>query len=343
MDKLTTCDLKAPYLIFIGDMDELSFAKTGAGIIEWRPERVAGQLRFAGNDLDLGVADMTLDEAVALGVKSIVIGVAPIGGTIGDDWVRVLEDAARRGLDVVSGLHIRLEDFAGLRAAAEEGGAALINVRSPSPDLPVGNGVKRTGRRILMVGTDCAVGKKYSALALTKAMEDDGIEASFRATGQTGIMIAGTGVPVDTVVADFISGAAEVVSPDNTPGHWDVIEGQGSLFNASYSGVSLGLLHGSQPDALVVCHDPAREYIGSCPHIKVPSVAECIDLNLRCGRIVNPDVMCIGVSINTSGLAQAERTPYLEALSKELGLPCVDPLVEGCGPLVEALKNNFST
>lgn len=341
MTKLTTFELKAPYLIFIGDTDARTYAKTGAGIIEWRPELVAGQLRFAGNDLDLGVADLTLEEAVAAGVKSIVVGVAPVGGVIGERWISVLEDAALKGLDVVSGLHLRLEDFPALRAAAEKSGASLINVRTPAENIPVGTGARRTGRRVLMVGTDCAVGKKYSALALAKALIENGINASFRATGQTGIMIAGMGVPIDAVVADFISGAAEMVSPANDPGHWDVIEGQGSLFNPSYSGVSLGLLHGSQPDALVVCHDPAREYVSSAPHMKMPTVADCIDLHLRCARLVNADVICIGVSVNTSGLPEGEREPYLQALSEEVGLPCLDPLAGGCGPFVDAIKEKF--
>jgi len=340
MGEMMTIKLLAPYLLFIGEVDDLSHAKTAAGIVDWCPESVAGQFRFPGNPLDLGVPDMDIAQAIAKGVKSIVVGVAPLGGSLSDDWISVLETAAAGGLDVVSGLHTRLDSFPGLVEAARQSGAALINVRSPAPDLPIGNGRNRTGRRLLMVGTDCAVGKKYSALALSKAMNNSGMRATFRATGQTGIMIAGCGVPVDAVVADFLSGAAEVVSPDNDPDHWDVIEGQGSLFHPSYSGVSLGLLHGSQPDAVVVCHDATREVNEDCPGYTIPSIADCIDLNLRCARLTSPDVFCAGVSVNTSGLSLDEKEPYLDNLSRELGLPVVDPILTGCEPIVSLLKES---
>lgn len=339
MNTFTTIDLKAPYLIFIGEINDRTYAKTGLGIVQWRPELVAGQLRFDGNHLDLGVPDMTIQEAAAAGVRSIIIGVAPVGGGIGDHWIGVLEEAAAAGLDVVSGMHQRLEAFPGLVKAAETSGSALINVRRPAVGIPIGNGTKRTGKRVLMVGTDCAVGKKYSALALTKSLQTRNIKATFRATGQTGIMIAGTGVPIDAVVADFISGAAEMISPDNEPDHWDVIEGQGSLYNPSYAGVSLGLLHGSQPDAIVVCHDPTRLRIDSCPSIETPSIAECMALNLRCGQLTNPDIFCAGISINTSVLPENERRPYLQNLTAETGLPCVDPVIDGCDAIVALLES----
>ncbi|MDZ7768865.1 MAG: DUF1611 domain-containing protein [Woeseiaceae bacterium] len=146
------------------------------------------------------------------------------------------------------------------------------------------------------------------------------------------MMIAGRGIPIDSVVADFVSGAAEVLSPDNDADHWDVIEGQGSLFHPGYAAVSLGLLHGSQPDAVVVCHDAARSVIGEWEHCALPSIADCIDLNLRAGRLTNPDIRCAGVSVNTSSLPAAEREPYLDRLAAETGLPCVDPLAGGMQP-----------
>lgn len=338
MTKLTSIKINAPYLIFIGDTNEPALAKTGLGIVHWRRSLVAGQLRFEGNELDLGVPDMNITQALEAGIKSIIIGVAPVGGAIGPHWISVLEDAAKAGLDVVSGLHLRLQDFPGIVSAAQHSGANLINVRTPAPGLPIGTGKKRSGRRLLMVGTDCAVGKKYTALALTKMMTEAGLAATFRASGQTGIMIAGTGVPIDAVVSDFVAGAAEVISPDNDWQHWDVIEGQGSLFNPAYAGVSLGLLHGSQPDAIVVCHDVSRQTIIACPSIPVPSIADCIDLNLRCGRLTNPNIICVGVSVNTSCLPALERKPYLNALSQELGLPCVDPIAEDCEPIVNGIN-----
>jgi len=338
------CDdlyLKTKYLIFIGEMADKVYAKTAFGIVHWCPDFVAGQLRFAGNTLDLGVPDLTLQQAADAGVKSLVIGVAPVGGTLSDQWISVVHEAAGLGLDIVSGLHTRLESIPDLATIAAQSGAQLINVRVPPAAIPVGNGQKRSGRRVLMVGTDCAVGKKYTALALTRSLEQQGINATFRATGQTGIMIAGSGIPIDAVVSDFISGAAELISPANDADHWDVIEGQGSLFNASYAGVSLGLLHGSQPDAIVVCHDAAREFITSCPGHPVPSIKACIDLNVRCAQLTNPNVRCVGVSVNTSSLPAQQRVDYLKAISDELSLPCVDSVLDSCDAIAKNLLELF--
>ncbi len=330
-------ELRTPYLLFLGGESRLTFAKTASGIAQWCPERVAGQLRFPGNTLDLGVMDLTVAEAVDAGVGSLVIGVAPVGGAIGAEWVDVLLEAATAGVDIVNGLHHRLENVPGLSAAAAASGSALVNVRVPPLELPVGDGRKRSGRRLLTVGTDCAAGKKYTALSLSRALVARGVNATFRATGQTGIMIAGAGIPIDSVPGDFISGAAETISPDNTPDHWDVIEGQGSLFNASYAGVSLGLLHGSQPDAIVVCHEAGKTHIDSCHDLRLPSLAECIDLNLACARLTNPSVRCVGISINTSGLKASERHAYLQRMQQDIGLPCIDPILQGCEAIVEEL------
>lgn len=331
--------LSPPYLIFLGDEPNPAIAKTAFGLVQWVPQLVAGQLRFKGNALDLGVPDLTLTQAAEAGVKSLVIGVAPVGGVVGPDWIKVLVDAATLGMDIVSGLHLHLQDFPELLAAANHSGAVLTNVRTPSPNMPIGTGEKRSGKRLLMVGTDCAVGKKYTALAIAQTLTDQGLNATFRATGQTGIMIAGTGVPIDAVVSDFVAGAAEIISPNNQPDHWDVIEGQGSLFNPAYAGVSLGLLHGSQPDAIVLCHDATRDTIIACPETPIPPIANCIDLNLRCGRLTNAAIRCIGVSVNTSGLPQAERQDYLTALANELSLPCFDPIIDGCESLLPAVQS----
>jgi len=336
--QVTKVELKTPYLVLIGAEDDPTYAKTGLGIAQWRRDLVAGQMRFPGCSVDLGVPDMTVEEAATAGVGSLVIGVAPVGGVIPDSWWSAIEQAARAGLDVVCGLHVKLADNPALVAAAKASGARLVDVRVPPRNLPVGTGVKRSGKRVLTVGTDCAIGKKYSALALDLAMREAGMASTFRATGQTGIMIAGEGMPIDAVVADFISGAAEVLSPDNEPDHWDVIEGQGSLFHPGYSGVSLGLLHGSQPDAFVVCHDATRKVVSGWEHYPLPSVAECIDLHVMTGRRTNPAIRCVGISVNTSGLPPAERADWLANLSAETGLPCVDPLIEGCGAIVDSIR-----
>ena len=332
--------LTPPYLLFVGDQAEPTNAKTGFGIVHWRRELVAGQLRFGANAVDLGVPDLDLDAAVATGVKSLLIGVAPVGGAIPEAWWSVIVEAARRGLHIVSGLHARLNDMPELVAAARQSGSSLIDIRVPPRGIPVGSGRKRSGRRVLMSGTDCAVGKKYSALALTAALQALGAKATFRATGQTGIMIAGEGIPIDAVVSDFVSGAAELLSPDNDADHWDVIEGQGSLFHPGYAAVSLGLLHGSQPDAIVVCHDATRTVMDEWPEYAVPTVSECIELTLTLARRTNPAARCVGVSVNTSGLPAEERRPYLQRLAGETGLPCIDPVADGSEAIARELLDS---
>ena len=338
MTIITRVQLAPPYLILIGDVSDPTYAKTGFGIVHWRPDLVAGQLRFAGCEIDMGVPDMSVPEAVKAGAKSLVIGVAPIGGVVPDDWWASIEEAARAGLDIVCGLHFRLADYPAVVAAAEASGARLIDVRTPPKKIPVGTGIKRSGKRVLMVGTDCAIGKKYTALALDKAMREAGMNSTFRATGQTGIMLAGEGIPIDAVVADFISGAAEQLSPDNDDNHWDLIEGQGSLFHPGYSGVSLGLLHGSQPDAFVVCHDATRTAVSGWEHYPLPSIRHAIDQHILLGSRTNPDIRCAGISVNTSRLAAEKRKSYLAELRAETGLPCVDPVIDGCGAIVEYIR-----
>jgi uncharacterized NAD-dependent epimerase/dehydratase family protein len=341
MTRLTTVKLEAPYLILIGDLEDLTYVKTGMGIVDWRPQLVAGQLRFGDCKLDLGVPDMTVAEAAAAGVKSLLIGVAPIGGVVPDSWWAPIEEAAAAGMDIICGLHFKLSDFPKLVAAANASGARLIDVRNPPKNIPVGTGIKRSGKRALMVGTDCAIGKKYTALALDHAMKKAGMNSDFRATGQTGIMIAGEGLPIDSVVADFISGAAELISPANTPDHWDVIEGQGSLFHPGYSGVSLGLLHGSQPDALILCHDATRKAVSGWEHYPLPSIDDAIEQHLIMARRTNPEVRFVGISINTSKLPADKRQDYLNQLSRQTGLPCVDCMIDGCGAIVNRIQQEF--
>jgi uncharacterized NAD-dependent epimerase/dehydratase family protein len=335
----TRVDLKAPYLVLVGDEDDETYAKTGLGLAQWRPERVAGQVRFPGSVVDLGVADLSVAEAVAAGIRTLVIGVAPVGGVIPDPWWEVIVEAADAGLDIACGLHQRLADNAAVVAAARASGARLIDIRVPPSGLPVATGRKRRGRRLLTVGTDCAVGKKYTALALEQAMLEVGMKATFRATGQTGIMIAGEGMPIDCVPADFIAGAAELLSPDNDEDHWDLIEGQGSLFHPGYAGVSLGLLHGSQPDAFVVCHDAAREAVSGWDDYPLPSIAECIEQTTVLGRRTNASIRCVGISLNTSGLTAPEKSSCIAELRTATALPCVDPLIDGCGAIVEYIQH----
>ena len=226
-------------------------------------------------------------------------------------------------------------------ALAKKGNAALIDVRVPPDELPVARGRKRTGKRVLTVGTDCAVGKKYSALALHREFEERGIKADFRATGQTGIFIAGEGIPIDAVVADFVSGAAEVLSPDNDIDHWDIIEGQGALLHPSYGGVSLALLHGSQPDALILCHDAERDdLLGLEGDFAVPPLDQVADLALTCARITNPNCIWAGISVNTSMYSEEQRQSYLNSTEETFGVPCLDPVATGMTRIADFLLEN---
>jgi uncharacterized NAD-dependent epimerase/dehydratase family protein len=334
--------LRKPYLLLVGDTTDIVDAKTGLGIVHWRRNDVSGQLRFSQSAVSLDVPDMDLDTAVAEGVGSIIVGVAPLGGAVPEAWWKVMRQAAAAGIDVVSGLHSRLSDDAEIVACAESSGASLIDIRVPPAGLPVGDGKKRTGKRILTVGTDCAVGKKYSALSLHAAFEAAGLKSTFRATGQTGIMIAGEGIPIDSVVADFVPGAAEMLSPDNDPDHWDIIEGQGSLFHPAYSSVSIGLLHGSQPDGIVVCHDVAREALSGWEHFAVPDIDDVISLNELVARRTNPAARCVGICVNTSTLSDGDRSAYLEGLREQHNLPAVDPLIDGCGSIVEFARQQLA-
>ena len=333
----TRITLRAPYLVFLADIEEHTYAKTGLGVAQWCPEKCLGQLRLPGCKVDAGLPEMDVKTAAAKGAKSLILGVAPVGGAIKDSWVEPMKQAARAGLDIVAGMHSRLSSVPGLAEAAAAGGARLVDVRVPPPGIPIGTGRKRSGLRLLTVGTDCAVGKKYTALAITRELSRRGVKATFRATGQTGIMIAGEGMPIDTVVCDFTAGAAEALSPDNDADHWDVIEGQGSLFHPAYAGVSLGLLHGSQPDAIVVCHEAGRTVHSGFPGYALPDLVDCIELHLQLARRTNPAVRCAGVSVNTMNLKAGERDGWLRELSRRTGLPCANPLVDGPGRMVDEL------
>ena len=334
-------EIRPPYLLFLGDEPDITHAKTAAGIAHWRPEACVGQYRLPGSGVDLGFAEMTPAEAAAAGAKTLIWGVAGVGGIIPEHWVPTLFEAVDAGLDICAGTHSSLTEIDGLAEAAEKAGIRLIDIRKPPADLPVGTGQKRSGKRLAMVGTDCVVGKKFSALAIARAMTERGMKADFRATGQTGIMIAGGGMPIDAVISDFVSGAAEVLSPANDDDHWDVIEGQGSLFHPGYAAVTLGLLHGSQPDAFVVCHEAGRKMIEAFPDFPLPTIAELIELTIANGKLTNPDIRCVGICVNTSSLSEDERAAYLEKTGEAHGLPCVDPVATGVDPIIDHINELY--
>ncbi len=330
--------IKTPYLLFLGDAPDQLAAKVAQGIKDWRPDNAVGQFRLPTCGTTLGLTDMTLAEGLDAGAKTLVIGVANRGGVISKAWKEVLLEALAMGYDLASGLHNLLGEEEDLVAAAAKHGRALHDVRIPSVDYPIANGVKRTGKRVLAVGTDCSVGKMYTALALDNAMRARGMKSTFRATGQTGILITGHGVPLDAVVADFMAGAVEWLTPDNEPDHWDVIEGQGSLMHVSYSGVTMALVHGGQPDALIICHEPTREHMRGLPEYKVPSMEAIRDVALTLAKVANPDCVVVGAAVNTQHMGEEDAKAYLANVEAAMGIPAVDPFRFGAERLAEALE-----
>lgn len=329
--------IETPYLLFLGDAPDQLAIKVAQGIKDWRPENAVGQYRMEGCKADLGLADMSLKEAKAAGAKTLVIGVANRGGMISQAWKKVLVLALEEGFDLASGLHNLLRDEPDLAAVAEATGRSLHDVRIPEVRYPIANGEKRSGKRVLAVGTDCSVGKMYTALALDAEMRERGLKSTFRATGQTGILITGDGVPLDAVIADFMAGSIEYLTPDNDADHWDIIEGQGSLFHASYSGVTMALIHGGQPDALILSHEPTRPHMRGLPGYTLPSLEDLRDVALRLAHVVNPACRVIGISINTQHMSEAEALAYLAEVEGRMGLLACDPMRTGTGKLVDAL------
>ncbi|NNJ73331.1 MAG: DUF1611 domain-containing protein [Enterobacterales bacterium] len=329
--------IKPPFLLLLGDAHELGYIKTALGLIEWRPDDCLGQLRITNDCISAGLPDMTLAEAKAAGIKTLIIGVAPAGGRLPDNWMTTLKEALFLGFDIASGLHDKLNDYNELVEIAKSQNTQLLDLRSISDKFTTGTGIKRTGKRLMTVGTDCAVGKKYTALCIYQALRDTGIRTDFRATGQTGILLTGSGIPIDATIADFTAGAAEALSPDNEDAHWDIIEGQGAIFHPAYSGVCLSLLHGSQPDAMVLCHDPSRPYLLGHDSFKVPGIAHCISSYEMLARLTNPEAKVIAVTINSRELGDRAYQEYKTKVIELTGLVCCDPLREGVAGIIESL------
>lgn len=322
-------DLPRPYLLFLGEERDFPFAKTAFGLRDWAPDLCVGELVCEGSAVTVGLPSMTAAAAFSHGARAVVIGVANIGGLVRDSWIASLLQCLEAGLDIISGMHGKLEDTPVLQSAAQRFGRRLINVRTPPANIPIATGRKRAGKRLLTVGTDCALGKKYTALTLAREFRRRGLDADFRATGQTGILIAGAGVPIDAVIADFIAGAAEILTPDAASTHWDIVEGQGSIFHPSYAGVSLGLLHGTQPDVIVVCHEAGRDRVMGLEEFPTPALADTIQLTLTLARRTNPQVRCAGISLNTSRCDEAQAHSLIAEHTARLGMPVADPLRPG--------------
>lgn len=335
--------IPSPYLLYLGAATDPLAIKTARGVAYWRPEKCIGERRLRPDAATLGLPALSYQEAAAQGAKTMLIGVANRGGVMSaDDEVEAIA-ALEAGLDVASGLHQRLHERPVIRETAKRLGRTLYDVREPAPDLPIGNGERRRGYRLLTVGTDCSVGKMYTSLAIERELKQRNVRCDFRATGQTGIMIDGAGVPVDAVVSDFIAGSVEQLSPERLDGGWDIIEGQGSLYHPSYAGVSLGLLHGAQPDAIVLCHEPGRAHMRGLPSRALPGLADTLAINLASAKLTNPDVICVGVALNTSNLSADEAKIVCARAADELGLPAQDPLAMGVDLIVDHLLECFAS
>jgi uncharacterized NAD-dependent epimerase/dehydratase family protein len=329
--------IPAPFLLYLGRSADALGIKTSRGLAAFRGEDCVGEFRHDECPQTLGLPRLGMEEAAAKGARTLVLGIAGPGGKLPADLIEDAAAALRAGMNVAAGLHERLRDQPRLASLARERGLRLFDVRDPPPGLLVGKGQPRAGRRLLTVGTDCSVGKMYATLALTRALRARGVAADFRATGQTGILIAGEGVPVDAVVADFISGAIEQLAPARHDGGWDLIEGQGSLFHPSFAGVSLGLLHGAQPEALVLCHEPVRPHMRGIPGRPLPDLAECLERNLDAARLTSPEVRAVGVCLNTSAMEREAALRLCARIEDRLGLPCTDPIAFGVEAIIDRM------
>ena len=329
--------IPAPFLVYLGHSADALGIKTSRGVATFRREDCVGEFRYDDCTMSFGLPRMTMAEAAAAGARTLILGVASAGGSLPKDLVDDAAAALEAGMNVAAGLHERLRGVPRLAALADERGLQLFDVREPPADLKVGKGYPRAGHRLLTVGTDCSVGKMYATLALTRGLKERGVAADFRATGQTGILIAGEGVPVDAVVADFIAGAIEQLAPAREDDGWDLIEGQGSLFHPSFAGVSMGLLHGAQPEALVLCHEPGRPHMRGIPGRPLPDMAECLERNLEAARLTSPDVRAVGVCLNTSGMSLEAALRICARTEDQLGLPCTDPIAFGVDAILDRL------
>lgn len=328
----------SPYLLFIGNAKDVLSIKVANSIVDWRPELAIGEYAMDGCTITSSKPRMSIPEAVDKGAKTLVLGFVNSGGSINEAWLPSILLAIESGMNIASGLHQRLDSFDSIVSHAKKYNVDLIDIRHPKGTFKTGTGVKRTGKRLLTVGTDCSAGKMYTALSIEKEMRNRQMDVAFKATGQCGIFIAGDGIAIDCVVADFIAGAVEQLSPESDPSHWDIIEGQGSLYHPAFAGVTMGLIHGAQADALVLCHVEGREHMRAIPDRSLPNLVETLALSLQIAKVTNPNARFVGISVNTSILNNEEALRICQQYQDEFNIPCVDPLRHGVGKIVDGLS-----
>jgi uncharacterized NAD-dependent epimerase/dehydratase family protein len=344
--------MTAPRFLIVADGDFAPMtSKTANSVIRYLPERTVGVLdrvqagRAVQDVLGFGGALPivgSMREGLALGPTAVLIGIAPQGGRMPPEWRAWLAEALDHGCDLWSGLHTFLGDDPLLAEKARAKGRKIFDLRRPPADLPIASGKAKTVDPlvVLTVGTDCNVGKMTAQLQLARTLNDRGVRTRFVATGQTGIMIEGWGIAVDAVVADFIAGAAErLVLEGAKDADVVLVEGQGSINHPGYSGVTLGLLHGSCPDALILCHQVTREYLGDyrqAAWLRIPPLTDYIRLYETIGSAVHPTKV-IGISLNTFDMTDADARRACETAARDTGLPATDPVRFDSAPLVDAI------
>lgn len=281
----------------------------------------------------------TVADAAQLGAEALYIGVAPVGGGLPDDFRPFVLEALRSGMDVVSGLHTRLADDRELAAAAAAGGGRIFDLRTPPAGLPIASAKARQTRalRVLTVGTDCNVGKMVAAWELTRVACEAGLDARFVATGQTGIMLAGSGIAIDAVVSDFAAGAVERLVLEHADADVVVVEGQGSIGHPGYSGVTLALLHGACPDALVLVHHLGRRRYRHPPFDPLPPLKKLCEAYERLAGFVHPTKV-VAAAVNAHGVRPADARRLRDTIERSLGIPAADPLAGEAGRILDAIR-----
>ena len=334
-------------------------AKTATGVIRYGKDPVVAVIdsSHAGKDVSqaldahIGIGiPMVQDihEALIYQPDTLMIGIAPVGGALPSSWRWQLLTAIEAGLDIISGLHFFISDDEELRTAAEKYSVTIWDVRRPPDKSRVAELIPhRPGSHtILMVGSDCAVGKMTVALELDREANNRGLNSAFVATGQTGIMISGNGLPVDRIISDFVAGMVEEMVIDFTNKHdWVFVEGQGALNHPGYSPVTLGLIHGSMPEAMIFCHKAGTTEIEGYNHCLFPSLNRMIQLNEDTVSWVRPEQPCkvVGLAVMTFGLNEQEARDTLKQVEDETGLPATDVLRFGAGVLMDALSRHFAS
>lgn len=322
-------------------------AKTATCLLRYRGEEVVAVIDrdHAGGDTRtvLGVPAAvpivpSLAEALAFAPTALVIGISPPGGRLPPEWRATILAALAAGLDVISTLHEFLADDPEIAAAAARAGRRLVDLRRPPDVMPIAHAraVETRARRILTVGTDCNIGKMVTTVEIVREAQRRGIDARMLATGQTGMLIAGNGVAIDRVIGDFMAGVIEAEVLRHGDCDWLVIEGQGCLLHPAYSGVTAALLHGSLPDAMILCHYPARPQMRN-QSVRVPPLAQWIPLYEAMLQPLYPRGRVVGIALNTYGMEEAAARAAVEAARRETGLPVTDVIRYGAAPLVDAL------